>query len=345
MKVAIVGAGIMGSSAALQFAERGHDVVVFEQFADGHKRGSSHGRSRIVRKAYPDRFYTEIMMEAYPMWHELDARAPGLLHECGLVYFGSSTSEALKSQIAGLSGLGVPFEVLEGGRIAARLPGVQARHDEIGIWTPEAGWVEAERALHTLRNLAKRYGAQFVTKRIDDLEQLESIYDMTILCAGPWMNRFLDLPLQITVQCFAYIEGAREGPVWIEDSELNLYGFPSEPGQKAFKVGHHRHGPVVDPDHSRETQQNQVDALADLAGRRFGIAHPKLEVETCLYTNTSDEDFRLGRVGEKILFASACSGHGFKFGPWIGRLLADLAEDKRSMDEFPRFQATPTRLS
>ena len=53
-RVAVVGAGIMGAAAAWALAARGAEVTVHEQFALDHDRGSSHGRSRIVRLAYPD---------------------------------------------------------------------------------------------------------------------------------------------------------------------------------------------------------------------------------------------------------------------------------------------------
>ncbi len=89
MKVAVVGAGICGSSAARYIAIKGHDVALFEQFGLGHDLGSSHGNSRIVRKAYPDAFYTHCMTQAYPLWAELERHADQrLLHEVGLLYFG-----------------------------------------------------------------------------------------------------------------------------------------------------------------------------------------------------------------------------------------------------------------
>jgi sarcosine oxidase len=73
--VAVVGAGIMGSATAYALARGGHDVTLYEQFEVGHTRGSSHGRSRIVRLAYPDVEFVELAKESFAGWRELEREA------------------------------------------------------------------------------------------------------------------------------------------------------------------------------------------------------------------------------------------------------------------------------
>jgi sarcosine oxidase len=77
MKIAIIGAGIVGASTscACACAIRGHEVAIFDQLLPGHANGSSHGNSRIVREAHPDPFYTEIMQAVYPLWQEFQTQA------------------------------------------------------------------------------------------------------------------------------------------------------------------------------------------------------------------------------------------------------------------------------
>jgi glycine/D-amino acid oxidase-like deaminating enzyme len=106
-----------------------------------------------------------------------------------------------------------------------------------------------------------------------------------------------------------------------------------------MKIGVHRGGEQIDPyEDERTPSASAIQVAADAARRRFGIQAPTLvESKGCLYTSTENDDFRLGRLGSNGFYASACSGHGFKFGPWIGKLLADFVEGKDEPDRYPRF--------
>src|SRR5437867_10027558 len=72
MRVAVVGAGVMGCAAACELARDGHEVALFEQFRVGHDRGSSHGRSRIFRLAYPELEYVRLAEKALRGWRVLE---------------------------------------------------------------------------------------------------------------------------------------------------------------------------------------------------------------------------------------------------------------------------------
>src|SRR6185436_10947061 len=71
----VVGAGVMGSATAYQLAKRGRRVLLLEQFAIGHERGSSHGHSRIIRLAYDALDYVRLAQAAYPLWRALEQEA------------------------------------------------------------------------------------------------------------------------------------------------------------------------------------------------------------------------------------------------------------------------------
>ncbi|MBS1707162.1 MAG: FAD-dependent oxidoreductase, partial [Armatimonadetes bacterium] len=123
----------------------------------------------------------------------------------------------------------------------------------------------------------------------------------------------------------------------------HCYGFPSEDGSATFKVGYHTPGPATDPDEpGREPQPAAIDAILQRVEARFHEHNPVVvETGVCLYTNAANDDFVIGWLDGKTLVASPCSGHGFKFGPWMGRFLADLVEEKRSIDDWPRWKWAP----
>lgn len=340
MKVAVVGAGVHGSSTAYWLSKRGHQVNVFEQFPLGHDKGSSHGNSRIVRRAYPDPFYAEIMMEGYPLWNEIENDSGRkLLYECGLLYFGSSDSPAMQGVVQGLESLRIAHQVLNRASVASVMPELTLNDGEIAAFTPEAGWAHAALTIQTFQDLARSRGTVFSPERITDLAPLEGRFDRVVLCQGAWATQFLELAVRVTLQTFGYIEGRQEGPVWIEDGPLGIYGFPSEPWIPGIKAGvHYKDVPFEPDDLDRTPAEGAIELLKEFAKRRFGHREPKVDhAKGCLYTNTANEDFLIGNLSDTTLFVSACSGHGFKFGPWIGRTMADMVEGKKQPSDFQRF--------
>lgn len=276
------------------------------------------------------------MSEAYPMWADLEA-ATGrrLVDECGLLYLGNANAPRVLAMVAALEALRVPNEIRSPSDVRRLLPSLQLGPDDVAIYTPEAGWVDAAAALRATYQLAADQGLQ-VREEVAEFEELDASYDAVVVAPGAWIRHFAAVDVKVTLQTFGYPAPSVPGPVWIDDESLT-YGIPSDP--QGHKMGAHLPGPEVDPDRSsRDPWPEHLRQIGEAARRRFGIADPEItHPKTCLYTSTATEDFVIGRIGRRGVFASACSGHGFKLGPWTGRLLADIVEGKDDPVNHPRF--------
>lgn len=339
MRVAVVGAGVHGLCTAKSLLQRGHEVTVFEQHRPGNPFGSSHGRTRIVRQAYPDQFYTEILLKGHDLWYTLEAETnTKLIHEVGLLFVAPKDDPEMWHELEALDNLKVPHKVLTQDDIRQVHSHMVLAEHEVAVMTLSAGWADVPAVLTALRQFALDRGVVWREERVTSLGTLNA-FDRVVVTAGAWVTKFFDLPLKTTLQTFGYVDIAMNGPVWIEGFGDHLYGFPSEPGQSTSKIGYHTPGPETDPDcPDREPQPDALVAIKRAAVRRFGGSDVGVvESGCCLYTTAANDDFKIGWADDRTLVASPCSGHGFKFGPWMGEFLSDLIEGKDDLADWPRF--------
>ena len=317
MKVAVVGAGVMGCATAWALRERGAEVTVHEQFELDHARGSSHGRTRIFRVAYPEPNWVRFAQQAYAGWQELD---PSLLGLYGLIELVADP--ALTSARA-LDECGVPHRLLD--RDEVRAQGANLPQGWAALYIPDAGVVFADRACHAFLETA---GVEVETnRRIESTDELDA--DVVVVTAGPWIRDLVpDVPVTVTRETVAYFK--REGPPPPSIVDLNAetggHGMYSlHDPVYGLKAGAHHAGAEADPDMEGSPDPAIVERIASWVRERFPeVDADPVEAQSCLYTTTSDEHFVLERRG-RVIVGSACSGHGFKFAPAVGRRLADLA--------------------
>ena len=324
MRVAVVGGGIMGVATAYELGRRGHEVTVFEQFDLGHNRGSSHGRSRIVRLAYPEAAWVRLAQESMSRWRGVEEDAgEALLDLTGFVELEPFSTAALEE-------CGVPWEAVEPAELYSRF-GIRAPEGSQPTLQAEAGTIRADRAHAALVAGARSLGATVEEHtRVERLDDVDA--DVVVVTAGAWAKPLLadagiELDVVPTRETVAYFRLARDMPiasvVALARAGHGLYGL-ADP-RHGLKAGHHRSGPVTDPDDEGEPDAGVVREVVAWANSAFELADPEpVAVETCLYTSTPDERFVLERHG-RIVVGSACSGHGFKFAPAVGARLADLA--------------------
>lgn len=342
--VVVVGAGSMGSATAWWLARRGVDVVLLEQFELGHDRGSSHGETRIFRFAYPEPRYVELAMEALPLWRELEADAGRtLLETTGAVDHGDPA--AIAATAAALDACGAPYELLTPAEAAERWPAM--RFDTAALFHPDGGRCLAGATVAALQERAAAHGAVVrggvgpasvsvagdgVVVRTPGGGSWEA--RVAVVTAGAWVGRVLDgvapvhehVVTREQIQHFAPLDETA-WPSFIHHRAPWTYGLLT-PGV-GVKVGLHHTGPQVDPDTAAELDDAMATAAADYVRQWFpGLDPTPLARSRCLYTTTPDESFVLERHGP-VVVGSPCSGHGFKFTPRIGQLLADLATNPR----------------
>jgi sarcosine oxidase len=317
MKVAVVGAGVMGCATAWALRERGAEVAVHEQFGLDHDRGSSHGRTRIFRVAYPDADWVRFAQEAYVGWQELD---PGLLGLYGLVEL---VADPAFTSARALDECGVPYRLLD--RDEVRALGTSLPDGWAALYVADAGVVFAERARHAFLDAA---GVEVQTnRRIESADELDA--DVVVVTAGPWVRKLVpDVPVTVTRETLAYF--TREGPPPPSIVDLNAetggHGMYSlHDPVHGLKAGAHHAGSETDPDTEAAPDPAIVERIAAWVRERFPDVDPEpVAADACLYTTTADERFVLERRG-RVVVGSACSGHGFKFAPAVGRRLAELA--------------------
>jgi monomeric sarcosine oxidase len=337
-RVVVLGAGVMGCSTAYALAQRGIDSVLVEQFEIGHKRGSSHGSSRIFRFSYPDARYVAMAMQALPLWRDLERAAdePMLVTTGGL-----DMGKDLADHVSALRSCGAPCELMTGEKAGRRWPHLRLPRDEEVLYQPDAGVVLADRAVAAFANAYAKSGGDIQeNSRVESLSlktdgvaiqgpnEIEA--DAVVVTAGSWASGLLEgigieLDTKPTRETVAYFDiDGPPPPTLVEWGEPAIYALPSP--DHGLKAGEHIAGPPTDPDEEGTINEASIDRLRAWVGERYPRAKPEpVSAETCLYTNTPDEHFVLKRYG-RVVVGSPCSGHGFKFAPLIGQQLADLAE-------------------
>jgi len=324
----VVGAGVVGLSAARALREDGFAVTVYERDRVGSRLGSSPGRSRIYRRSYRHTDYVRLARRAIEEWERLD---PALLRNTGLLEYGAG----VELHAEALAACGEEYRWLEPSEAAALFP--EARFDGPVLHDEVAGAVMADDALRALaEGLDVREGHM-----VADPRELEA--DVIVACPGSWLGPMFGLPLAPRIEQVAYFAGAPETRPSIIDHgapDRRLHYGLIAPGI-GYKVGEDAAQPDLwDPDRpDRPIDDALLDRLAaDVRDKFPGLDPRPIHAEACLYTMSPDGDFILDRIDDVIVWGGD-SGHAFKFGPLLGRLIADMASGRPLPPEAGRFRA------
>lgn len=356
--VIVVGLGGMGSAAAHHLAARGLRVLGLEKFGPAHDQGASHGGSRIIRQSYfesPD--YVPLLLRAYELWETL-AHDSGqdVISLTGGVMAGHPESRTVAGSRRSAEQWDLPHEMLDAAQLRQRFPALDPRADEVALFEPKAGFVRPEPTVRAHLDLAAGHGADLrfhepMTRweptadggvRVDT-ESGTYTAGHLVLAPGPWAPRLLaDLGVPFVIERqvqYWFQPGCGVGPylpdrfpvyIWEDRHGSQVYGFPAIDGPDGgAKIAFFRRGVPTTPETvDREVHDDEIATMAARARRHLPtLPGTFLRAKTCLYSNTPDEHFVIATHPAHPAVTVACgfSGHGFKFVPVVGEILADLA--------------------
>ena len=357
-KIVIVGAGIVGLATAYALLSQGNrQVTVLEQETIDHRRGTSHGISRLLRFEYGnDILYSEMVRLSLKRWKALEQRTQRRLYtRTGLLALGTEEDHFTRPGYAILRQMGLPIERLSLQSCQQHFPQFNRCNYDLMTYNREAGILHASTCLQALRALVIELGGRVyesccVTRIMHDgLSRPVRLAthagdvlsaDRVVLATGPWVHKLLGelhLPVRLTRQYLLYFAGLPLSlfgvgafPAFIGN---DLYGFPMQrmsngQGPYWLKAASHAFGTTIDPDEVLPSEERVIARVAHKlrellpALQQAELAH----VDACMYDVTPDEDFILDRLpyDPRVVFATGLSGHGFKFGLLLGELLSSM---------------------
>jgi sarcosine oxidase len=353
--VVVVGLGAMGSAALHALAQRGHRVIGIDRFEPGHRLGSSHGESRIIRMAYyEDPVYVPLLRLAYDAWKRLETHTgERILTVTGILEAGIQGSVLVEGSLRSAREHGIAHEVLLPEQANKRFPAFSIPPDWRCVFQPDAGILQPEKAINLFIKSAKEFGAtvalgtrvasvlplgDHVEVHLESGEILEA--GSAVLAAGPWIQELvpeLGSKMRLTRQSLMWFEPQERQlvqpasmPVFFFHTPDDLiYGFPDFRGTGVKAGSHLPCGELATADEIRaEVSDEEKAHMKHMMDRYIPAAAGFVrETQVCIYTRSSDEHFVLGLhpSASQIVLASPCSGHGFKFASVFGEILADLA--------------------
>ncbi len=366
----VLGVGGMGSAAAFELARRGRRVLALEQFALGHDRGSSHGHTRIIRKAYYEHpNYVPLVLRAWDRWRDLERRrGQTLLTEHPCLSVGRPDGELIAGVRQSAEQHRLPVEALDALALRRRYPAFRFSDDYVGLLEHSAGFLYVDECVRAYAEEARKLGAvvrenePVISWKAEGggvaVETTAGRYTAgrLVVTAGPWAGRMLgEIGAGLTVmrQVVFWLGGGLSFqrdvfPIFIADTDDGaFYGLPAL-NADGLKVARHYGAPERrEPSEIVRTVSEEDEAPV----RRFFRAHlpaadgPVRRAATCIYTLTADRHFLIDVHPEhpQVVFAAGFSGHGFKFASVVGEILADLAESGRTDQPIEMFRLARLR--
>ncbi len=353
MKIIVVGGGIAGLSTAWALSRGGHEVALFEQDPIPNPRGASVDQHRLIRQFYGDQLgYCRLVESAFAAWDRL-WRDLGRSHyaETGSLAISTEAGDWTDRSRRTMDAAGLEYELLDDAALAARYPFLTPPAGCRAIHSRRGGVLFAERIVADLGDRLRRDGVDLrPQRRVRDIDPVRARVhledgaseeaDAVVIAAGAWLPRLLpDFAARATPMRNAvlYVEPpAALADAWARAPILVDFGgsddaYAAPPvGDTQLKIAYGVHRTAGDPDAPREPYPGEgEEMLARFAGRLRDLADYRIHPpRVCYYMIAPDSRFILERL-DRAWVVSACSGHGFKFGPLVGIAVADAVTGRR----------------
>jgi len=354
--IAVIGAGAFGGWTALQLLEQKARVTLVDAWGPGNSRASSGGETRVMRGAYgPNQPYTEIAARALKLWDKYERRwKRQFLHRTGVLWMASGWDDPFeRGSVETLRKAKIPFRELSVTQLKKRWPQIDFYGVEWAIFEPQCGYLDARASCQAVANVFAAHGGHYrqVAVLADGLEsdvkrgvslsdgsRLKA--DAYVFACGPWLGKLFPQTIGKLVQATkqdVFFFGApaaddrfseRHLPVWADHRGRFRYGIPGS-GRRGFKIADDTRGPEFDPTSGeRVVSQETLKDIREYVAFRFPALRdaPLVETRVCQYEETPDSHFIIDRhpVNENVWLLGGGSGHGFKHGPAIGEMMAEL---------------------
>jgi glycine/D-amino acid oxidase-like deaminating enzyme len=359
--VAVIGAGAFGGWTALFLLERGARVTLLDAWGPGNSRASSGGETRIMRGTYgPDQPYTATAARALKLWQKYERRwRRRFLHRTGVLWMVSNHDDAFeRGSLEPLREAGIEFRELSAAQMKKRWPQVNFAGVHWGILEPQCGYLDARASCQAVLDAFLAGGGEYrqvavsaegletspiQSLRLSDDSRLKA--DQYVFACGPWLGKLFPQTLGSVIRPTKqdiFFFGPPAGdlrftdaqlPVWGDHGNRFFYGIPGS-DRRGFKVADDTRGGDFDPSNGeRIVSPATLKRVREYVAFRFPAMKnaPLLESRVCQYEQTSDSNFVVDRHPQidNVWLLGGGSGHGFKHGPAIGEIMADLILGKR----------------
>ena len=354
--IAVIGAGAFGGWTALHLLEHGARVTLLDAWGPGNSRASSGGETRVMRGTYgPDQPYTEMAARALKLWAKYERRwKRQFLHRTGVLWMASGKDDAFeRGSVERLRAVKIKYQELAVAQMKKRWPQINFEGIQWGVFEPECGYLEARASCQAVVEAFVGAGGKYRQAAVfaDGLENVplrgialsdatKVTADFYVFACGPWLGRLFPQAIRNLVQATkqdVFFFGTPAGdprfsdahmPVWADHCGRFRYGIPGS-DRRGFKIADDTRGPEFDPTgEERVVSAETLKDIREYVGYRFPALRdaPLVEARVCQYEQTPDSHFIVDRhpANENVWLLGGGSGHGFKHGPAVGEMMAEV---------------------